>query len=145
MSDEERISLLDVYYNTEESVRHLFRLLAERDPIANISHKKMPCWEDHVRFVEGHPYMAWYLISVVNPPVDISVIAGAIYLTRMREVGIGIHRTWQRRGIGREAVIKLRELHPGHLLANIAPENARSMRFFESLGFRHKQNTYELD
>ena len=61
-----------------------------------------------------------------------------------REVGIFIFKMWQRKGIGKAAIEELLQRHPGNLLANINPNNERSIQFFEELGAKHIQNTYEI-
>ena len=40
----------------------LYDLLLERDPKANISHKKMPTFTEHLKFVKSKPYSKWYVI-----------------------------------------------------------------------------------
>ena len=44
--------------------KFLFDLLKERDSYANISHKKMPTFASHVKFLESKPYKKWYIISI---------------------------------------------------------------------------------
>jgi len=124
----------------------LYELLAERRPEENISHRRMPSWEEHKDFMASQPYDAWYLIKVENalPPV-VGDYVGAIYLTAVSEIGVGIFRSQRGHGYAREAIIELMRLHPRkRYLANINPKNETSIRFFSRLGFHHIQNTYEL-
>lgn len=137
------IRLVDVYDGGEapqQTVDILYRLLAERPPEAAISHRRMPSLEQHRAFVDSRPYEAWYLLEA-TPPMG---VVGSIYLTKAREVGIFISAGRQGKGYGREAIARLREAHPGRLLANVAPGNHRSIQFFKKMGARHIQNTYEL-
>lgn len=131
----------------------LWKLLEERPPEANISHREMPTWAEHCSFVERYPYRCWYLIKA--PTGD---FVGAVYLSRHWEIGIGILREHQRKGYAKWA---LREMIwkwgrpkairgvPGvrrqALLANIAPGNEASKRLFEAVGFKFVQETYALD
>ena len=115
----------------------LYALLAERTPEQSISHKRMPAWNEHCSFVDSKPYLAWYMIC------DHGEVIGAVYLSKQREIGIAIFLAHQRKGYGRAAVQELMRLHPGNFLANINPKNEASIRFFESMGFTHIQNTYE--
>jgi RimJ/RimL family protein N-acetyltransferase len=128
----------------------LWQLLSERPSEANISHAAMPTWKQHMDFVEHHPYRVWYLIR------HGAEFVGAIYLTRHFEIGLAILAEHQRKGYAtwavREVVAKWtsklerREaVSRGAFLANIAPANAASQRFFESLGFKYVQQTYALD
>ena len=123
----------------------LYDLLAERESNVNISHKKMPTWEEHCAFVANYPYEAWDLIVVGDD------VVGTIYLTPMppasirgNEIGIFIFKAHQGNGYGPQAIRMLMERHgPRRYLANISPSNPRSMRMFEALGFRHSETTYE--
>lgn len=114
----------------------LYGLLADRDPGVSISHKNMPTFDEHLAFIESKPYAAWYIIGPET---------GSIYLTHRDEVGIHIRRDKQGSGRGRKAVEALMQLHPRpRYLANIAPGNAGSLRFFQRLGFTCIQHTLEL-
>jgi RimJ/RimL family protein N-acetyltransferase len=118
----------------------LYRLLQERTDEINISHRAMPRWEDHIRFVASRPYSEWYLIEQQGEFI------GSIYLSRQDEIGIFIFRARQGSGLGRQAIAALIARHPRkRYLANINPANHRSIAFFQNLGFRHIQNTYALE
>jgi len=122
----------------EERYRILWELLLERTPEQSISHKKMPTFQAHIEFIDSAPYIAWDFIQKDNE------IIGAIYLSRQREVGIGIFNGKQGKGDGRIAIRLMKRKYPGKMVANINPANKGSIRFFESLNFKHIQNTYEL-
>lgn len=125
-------------------LRVLYNLLAEREPSASISHKKMPPWDEHVAFVRSLPYEAWYFFQVAGVPQLMP--EGATYLTRQGEIGIGVFRAVQRYGYGADAVQLLMQQHgPRRYLANIAPANDASRRMFEKLGFNTIQHTLALE
>ena len=42
---------------TKNDFMFLYELLSERDPVANISHKQMPTYDEHIRFVTSKPYL----------------------------------------------------------------------------------------
>ena len=140
------ISLVDVYEHGGSYRQILYNLLLERTPEQSISHKEMPKWDDHQRFVDTKPYAAWYLIEDFYDGIDGEIrIVGACYLTHQNEIGIGILNRYQGKGYGKKAVMMLMEAHPGRHLANINPNNPRSIRMFEDLGFKHIQNTYRRE
>lgn len=117
----------------------LFELLQERDPRANISHKKMPIYEKHVKFITSKPYSKWYVIKSGKHNL------GSIYLTKNDEIGIFIKKNVQKRGIGKNALRLLMKLNPrSRYLANVNPKNLKSIQFFKKNGFRLIQYTYEL-
>lgn len=138
----ERVLLLfPVDYVEEETLRFLYDLLADRDPWANISHRQMPEWDSHVQFVMSMPYAAWYTAW----PDNVAEPVGTVYLTHDDEIGVHMARKYQSKGYGREAVRVLMTLHPrARYLANIAPANIHSQRFFRKLGFEPLQHTYEF-
>ena len=132
-----QVNLLDVH-EAPSAPDVLFRLLEERTPEVNISHRELPSWQDHLSFIASRPYDAWYLIEVDATPV------GAIYLSAASEIGVFILRDHRGHGYGKSAIALLMERHPRErFLANINPANQPSIAFFKSLGFRHIQNTYE--
>lgn len=132
------MKLLDVY-TTPGSIELLYELLAERTPQQSISHKGMPTPYEHCAFVGSRPYAAWYLIE------DLDEVRGACYLSKQREIGVFIFNRFAGHGYGRRAVEMLMQQHPGRVLANVAPTNARSHRLFRDMGFRLLQVTYEKE
>ena len=124
---------------SKSDYRFLYDLLMERNPRANISHKKMPTYNEHVSFVSAKPYSKWYVILYgVNK-------AGSIYLTSQNEIGIFIKKSFQNKQIGNIALQKLIQKNPKkRYLANVNPQNKKSMRFFKNNGFKLIQYTFEL-
>ena len=124
----------------EKDVQFLYNLLDERKPVTYISHKKMPTYEEHVNFVKSSPYSKWYIIEVDGER------AGSIYLTKQNEIGIFLNENLQEKGIGSNALNVLIGKNPDlRYLANINPENKKSIKFFKKLGFTLIQYTYELN
>lgn len=117
----------------------LYQLLLERDPIANISHKKMPSYEQHLKFLKSKPYSKWYIIWNNEQRI------GSIYLTKQDEIGIVIKKEFQKVGIGKMALQLIINKNPRQrYLANVALNNNKSKRFFEKNDFKLIQHTYEL-
>jgi RimJ/RimL family protein N-acetyltransferase len=115
----------------------LFKLLQERNPIANISHQCMHTFGEHCAFVRSKPYYAWYLILVNK------MCIGATYLTRVNEIGISLRLEHQGKGFGPRAVRMLMRKHKRErYLANVAPNNSLSAHMFDNLGFHLLQMTY---
>ena len=124
---------------SKSDYRFLYDLLMERNPRANISHKKMPVYNKHVSFVSAKPYSKWYVIFYgVNK-------AGSIYLTSQNEIGIFIKKSFQNKQIGNIALRKLIQKNPKkRYLANVNPKNKKSIHFFKNSGFKLIQYTFEL-
>ena len=124
---------------SKSDYRFLYDLLMERDTRANISHKKMPTYNQHVSFVSAKPYSKWYVILYGASK------AGSIYLTSQNEIGIFIKKSFQNKQIGNIALHKLTQKNPKkRYLANVNPQNKKSMRFFKKNGFKLIQYTFEL-
>ena len=119
--------------------RFLYQHLKERNPSANISHKKMPTYAEHGKFVMSRPYSKWYIIIHKNKKV------GTIYLTKQNEIGIFIKNKMQDKLIGQKTLEMLMGKNPRkRYLANVSPKNKKSIRFFTRNGFKLIQYTYEL-
>ena len=124
---------------SKSDYRFLYNLLMERDARANISHKKMPTYNEHVKFVSSKPYPKWYIILC-----DVNR-AGSIYLTSQNEIGIFIKKSFQNKQIGDIALRKLIQKNPKkRYLANVNPKNKKSICFFKNHGFKLIQYTFEL-
>ena len=119
--------------------RFLYELLQERNPVINISHKKMPTYKQHIKFVNSKPYSKWYIIFYNNKK------SGTIYLSKQDEVGLFIKKEMQGLGIGQKALKLLMEYNPRErYLANTNPKNKNSIKFFKKNGFMLLQHTFEL-
>lgn len=117
----------------------LYQSLADRDPRVNISHKKMPTYEKHVKFVMSKPYSKWYIIYYDDEK------CGSTYLSKQDEIGIFIKNGYQDRGIGKKALqLLMKKNLRDRYLANVNPRNVKSIKFFKNNGFSLLQHTYEL-
>ena len=120
-------------------LKFLYNLLKERDPVANISHIKMPSYQEHVKFVKSKPYSKWYVIYHNSRKI------GSVYLSKQDEIGIFLKKEFQSKGLSKEAVEILIEKNPrSRYLANVSPKNLSSRKFFKKQGFKLIQYTYEL-
>jgi len=132
-------SLIKLKTVSKSDYRFLYGLLMERDTRVNISHKKMPTYNQHVSFVSAKPYSKWYVILYGASK------AGSIYLTSQNEIGIFIKKSFQNKQIGNIVLHKLIQKNPKkRYLANVNTQNKKSMRFFKNNGFKLIQYTFEL-
>lgn len=123
-----------------QDYRFLFNLLKERDPKANISHKKMPTFSEHVKFIESKPYTNWYIIENGRKKI------GSVYLSKNDEIGIFLKKEAHGRNFGKIALELLVKKNPrSRYLANVNPKNTVSSKFFKKNGFKLIQHTYELE
>lgn len=129
--------------NFGEQVLFLYELLKERDDTINISHTKLPIFENHVKFVEKYPYKDWYVLKSMSK--DHKGYFASMYLTKQNEIGIFISKSHQRKGYASYILPQLigdffhRQKLLGQseaLYANINPKNSASKKLFEKLGFK---------
>ena len=124
---------------TKNDTLFLYDLLKNKDPNANISHKKMPSYDEHVKFVMSKPYTNWYIIEYDKKNV------GAIYLSKQDEVGISIKKDYKYEQIAKPALKLLIKLNPRkRYLANTSPKDVRSQEFFLKNGFNSLEYVYEI-
>ena len=132
-------SLIKLKTVSKSDYRFLYNLLMERDARANISHKKMPTYNEHVLFVSAKPYSKWYVILYGANKI------GSVYLTSQNEIGIFIKKSFQSKQLGNIALRKMIQKNPKkRYLANVNPQNKKSVRFFKNNGFKLIQYTFEL-
>lgn len=123
----------------ENDYDFLFNLLKERDPKANISHKQMPSYDEHVKFISSNPYTVWYIVYFEGKKV------GSIYLSKQDEIGIFLKRDYMGKKVGSQAIKILMKQNPRkRFLANIGPKNEESLEFFKKHKFQLIQYTYEF-
>ena len=124
---------------SKSDYRFLYDLLKERDARVNISHKKMPTYNEHLKFIKSKPYTKWYIVKYGTQKI------ASIYLTSQNEIGIFIKKTHQNKNLGRIMISQLIKKNPRErYLANVSPKNKTSENFFKTYGFKFIQKTYEL-
>ena len=124
---------------TKNDTFFLYDLLKNKDPNANISHKKMPSYDEHVKFVMSKPYTNWYIIEYDKKNV------GAIYLSKQDEIGISISNDYEYDQIVKPALKLLMKLNQRkRYLANTSPKDVRSQEFLLKNGFTGLEYVYEM-
>lgn len=132
----------DITLNKIKKEDHIFLydLLGQRNSIVNISHKKMPTSEEHVKFIKSKPYSKWYVIENKDEKI------GSLYLSKQNEIGIHLLKKFEKESIHLECIKKLMSLNPKiKFSANVSPKNKNYISLFKKLGFKMVQHTYELD
>ena len=123
---------------TNSDVKFLFDLLKERDPRVNISHRKMPTYSQHAKFIKSKPYSKWYIILKSKQKI------GSIYLSKNDEIGIFLSKKFQGKNVGSLALNELIKKNPRkRFLANVNPKNKKSISFFKNNNFKLIQYTFE--
>ena len=135
----EKLSSISLRIVRDSDSKFLFELLKDRDPRANISHKKMPSYNEHLKFIKSKPYTKWYIILKSKYRI------GSIYLSKNDEIGIFLSKKYQGKNIGNDALKELIRKNPRErYLANVNPKNKKSSIFFKNNNFKLIQHTYEM-
>ena len=124
---------------TKNDVLFLYDLLKIRDPLANISHKKMPSYDEHVNFILSNPYPIWYIIEYEGKKI------GSVYLSKQDEIGISLVDNSLYDKIGKSVIKLLIKNNPRkRYLAKVSPQNKKLQNFFVNNGFIGLEYTYEV-
>ena len=106
---------------SKSDYRFLYNLLKERDSKVNISHKKMPTYNEHLKFIKSRPYRKWYVVKYGGLKI------GSVYLTSQNEIGIFVKKSFQNKKYGGIILSQLIQENPRRrYLANVNPKNIRS-------------------
>jgi len=124
---------------TSSDTDFLFELLKNRDQFENISHKIMPTFKNHEKFVNSKPYFKWYIIYE-----DLKKI-GSVYITNQNEIAIHFLNIKNYEGFFLESLEIIIKKNPRkRFLLNISPKNKKLKRIVEKNKFKLIQHTYEL-
>ena len=124
---------------TKNDALFLYDLLKNKDPNTNISHKKIPSYDEHVEFVMSKPYTNWYIIEYDKKNI------GSIYLSKQDEIGISINNDYEYDQIVKPALKLLMKLNQRkRYLANTNPKDVRAQEFLLKNGFTGLEYVYEL-
>ena len=118
----------------------LYDLLAERNPISNISHKTMPSFKTHQKFVSSKPYKKWYIVKLSQESI------GSLYLSYQNEIGLFLKKQYNNVEIANfilELFIK-KNPQPEYFV-NINPKNKKLINFYKNFGFSLLQKTFKLE
>ena len=137
---EKKLSAIHIRSVIDSDIRFLFNLLKERSSTENISHKKMPTYNKHKKFVKSKPYSRWYIVVYSNKKI------GSVYLSKNAEIGIFLKKEFQAHDIGNKILEMIIQKNPRkRYLANINPKNTKSIKFFKKNHFKLIQYTFELE
>ena len=124
----------------ESDISFLFELLKKREEYENISHKIIPLFKNHKKFVNSKPYFKWYIIF------DKFKKIGSIYLTNQNEIGIHFICDKNYDHFYLESLKIIMKKHPrNRFLININPKNKKLKQIIKISKFKLIQHTYELE
>ena len=120
--------------------RFLYKLLKERNPKENISHKEMPSYKEHIKFLKSKPYKKWYIIEKNRKKI------GSIYFSKQNEIGVHFLSKMSNESILQTAIQEVIKKNPGEkYFINLSPRNNDQISFLKKSGFSLAQHTFEYD
>ena len=133
------VSSIELKLIRKSDVDFLYEILSERTTNENISHKEMPTYKKHVKFVLSKPYKKWYIIYYKKQKF------GSIYLTNLNEIGIHFKKIPISDFLITKSIDLLINKNPGkRFLINISPNNPKFIKIIKKRGLKLIQHTYEL-
>jgi hypothetical protein len=124
---------------SESDYEFLYKLLKERDPKNNISHKKVPTFSQHVKFIKSKPYSKWYIIYADKEK------CGTVYLSELNEIAFQLKKEFYHKEIEYYVLKLIMKKSPhSRYLANVNPNNKKKIDFLKKNGFKLIQYTYEF-
>tara|TARA_Y200000002_G_scaffold341016_1_gene311926 strand:- start:86 stop:523 length:438 start_codon:yes stop_codon:yes gene_type:complete len=126
----------------KEHIEVLYNLLKER--IHNISHKKLPEFNEHKLFVLNHPYRKWFLVKSNN------IYIGSIYILENNCMGININsddldvikKCIQCILSSVKPLPGIKSLRNENFNVNISPDNKKMCKLLNELNAKLIEHTY---
>lgn len=122
----------------------LFELLYQRDH--SISHRSMPSYSQHEKFVASHPYVHWYLVYNNEKPI------GSFYIKSDNSIGLNIINP--NTIIIKEILLYIKKqfspkpqvpsLVPPYFYFNVAYSNTMLSQILQDIGSLPIQTSYKL-
>ena len=122
--------------------KFLYDLLTERKPFENISHKKLPSYNNHVKFIKSTPYSKWLLIEYRDKMI------GSVYLSKNTEIAIWIKKSIKdyKMGIQKKVLEEvITKFTRKKYFVNLNPRNKKMINFYKKNGFKLIYFTFELE
>tara|TARA_X000000950_G_C13918380_1_gene662085 strand:- start:2890 stop:3351 length:462 start_codon:yes stop_codon:yes gene_type:complete len=139
------ISLIKVKIS-KSHIDILFKLLKKRKAFTNISHHKVPSYEQHKRFVNSEPYRYWFLIRNNNS------YKGSTLITKNNEISIKLLKHdniifSEIIGLIMKNIKPLKEIpsiRNGNFIFNVSPKNKEVIKTLNNIKCQKIQETYKI-
>jgi hypothetical protein len=123
----------------DSDIKFLYILLKARNPKTNISHREMPDFDHHKKFVLSKPYSKWYIIYYKLIKI------GSVYISKQNEIGINLKKQHDLESIKKRVLNEIvsTDLNTNYFV-NVSPKNKKGVKFFEKNGWKLIQKTFEI-
>ena len=121
----------------EIDAEFLYDMLKERDSTVNVTHKKLPTFTEHLKFIKSSPYDAWYIILANTRKV------GHIFIDSEDRIGWFITKEYKGLGFVVPAFEELKKLQKREkCLGKINPKNYDAQNLIVKLKFILKKTIF---
>ncbi len=134
---------LEKVTGAEDQIRALYDILVKRT--YNISNTILPTMEEHIKFIQNHPYRIWYLVTVNSDYI------GSAYLMKNNCVGINLNKNFELLENIVNTIFKkhkplkeIKSVRPPYFYINVAPNNKELETQLVKLEARKIQSTFIL-
>lgn len=130
---------------TDDQASELYALLLHRKH--NISHQSLPLVEEHLSFVNSHPYRAWYIAYLEGQAI------GSFYLSKDNTIGINLVSGDDVKNVSTViSYVKnyftplpaIKSVRSGYFTINVSPANRSLIKSLTEVGAEVLQITYSL-
>ena len=136
------LEFIEIDVNDISHIEELYTLLKSR--IFSISHKEIPCFNDHLNFVMNTKYRNWCLVKRSSKTI------GSFYLTNENIIGVNLLYDKYEDYIEtiKQIIKHYKPLEPiasfrsKYFLINVNPNNEILIKALKYLEMDHIQNTY---
>ena len=126
----------------EPSVEFLYFLLKTRK--YSISHKSLPKYQEHLKFVRNFPYYKWFIIEYLDQKI------GAFYIQKDNSIGLDIIPKYYNLifeiishiEIEYEPLPKIASVRSEEFFFNVSPENKELHAILISAGYKISQISF---
>ena len=136
--------IFQIVSNNEEAISILYELLIKRKH--NISHKEMPTYDDHRKFVNNHPYRYWYIVISNKIPI------GSFYIKFDNSIGLNILEESKEIienilnfiNSNMEPIESIKSMIPDYFFVNIPSSNINLIKIFKDLNKKSIQASFQI-
>ena len=138
--------VLEEVNKSDNHKKLLFEVFQQRKDNERISSDPQLVFDDHIKFVEDHPYRYWFLVKTEDRYI------GSVNISYENSLGIHLFAKYEN-FVGQlihkicktiKPLPKLASVRSGDFIINISPKNIKLEQELEKLGAQCIQKTFEL-
>jgi RimJ/RimL family protein N-acetyltransferase len=115
---------------SENDAEFLYDMLKERDTTINVTHERLPTFNEHKNFLNSQPYDAWYIIELESKMV------GNIWIDNQNRIGFFVKNQYKGFGLIVPAFHELKRIHRrSNYFGKVNPKNFESQKLLKHLNF----------